>query len=414
MMSASADGFCRSAAPSGSSSGCIVTGLRNTFSSADFTGGATTIIVQSVSASQPATPIPASQPVAATEQPACGDIAKEDICCIDSMPMGSTCEVQRVVDTEHLEVNIGDELGYGSFGHVFKCSYRDNLLAVKIKLTTDVADVEVAILTTLAHGNGHPGIVHLTAWRRIPQRMLLFFPLAEQDLSSLMKTLRLLKKKFGREQMYHSMKAMCSAASHMHKHKVLHRDLKPGNILVYRTPTESWNPVIADFGNSLNMGSACGSGEIQLPTHRCCTLRYSAPEVLLPGMVYSFPSDIWSMGLIFTEMEYLHFPMQTDDDVPDVQQLWRVWLWCFSVGCCHPTDSGDSLEASMRRTLGHTMPIIKMKIDLDCGTRIGCLHGAAFAAVVRACVQLEPNNRHDWPALTAMVPSLNECSVGSL
>ena len=207
----------------------------------------------------------------------------------------------------------------------------------------------------LAHEHFHRGILRLLAWGRQARsrRTFLFFPLAEADLRSLMSRLLARKERFGNEEMHHFIVALCSAASYMHRHKVLHRDLKPGNILVHQHSGQPvathkpsfdavassvlWMPIIADFGNSLNLGAAV---EHQLPTRRFCTLQYAAPEVLLRGMVYSFPSDIWSLGVTFAEMEHLQavFPARADSDC-DLTQLCRVWKCCSAVRVTHSCES---------------------------------------------------------------------------
>ncbi|NXL01633.1 CDK2 kinase, partial [Mesembrinibis cayennensis] len=71
-----------------------------------------------------------------------------------------------------------------------------------------------------------------------------------------------------------------------HAHRVLHRDLKPQNLLINADGAIK----LADFGLARAFG---------VPV---VTLWYRAPEILLGCKYYSTAVDIWSLGCIFAEM----------------------------------------------------------------------------------------------------------------
>lgn len=78
------------------------------------------------------------------------------------------------------------------------------------------------------------------------------------------------------------------------KNSVLHRDLKPQNLLIDRTHNLL---KLADFGLARAFGLP-----VRAYTHEVVTLWYRAPEVLLGAKAYSTPVDVWSIGCIFVEM----------------------------------------------------------------------------------------------------------------
>lgn len=103
------------------------------------------------------------------------------------------------------------------------------------------------------------------------------------------------------------MKQLVEGVHYLHTQDVVHRDLKPQNILVSKNGVLK----IADFGLARNM-------EIKLPPYssEVVTLWYRSPELLLGSADYNAYIDIWSLGCIMYEMLSLKplFPGEDKDD----------------------------------------------------------------------------------------------------
>lgn len=100
-----------------------------------------------------------------------------------------------------------------------------------------------------------------------------------------------------------------------HAHRVLHRDLKPQNLLIDR----HGHLKLADFGLARAFGIP-----IRTYTHEVVTLWYRAPEILLGARHYSTPVDIWSVGCIFAEMVN-HQALFPGDS--EIDQLFRIFRY---------------------------------------------------------------------------------------
>ncbi|XP_045652846.1 serine/threonine-protein kinase Nek3 isoform X2 [Ursus americanus] len=95
---------------------------------------------------------------------------------------------------------------------------------------------------------------------------------------------------------------MCLAVNHIHKKRVLHRDIKSKNIFL----TQNGKVKLGDFGSARLLSN---------PMAFACTYvgtPYYVPPEIWENMPYNNKSDIWSLGCILYELCTLKHPFQAN------------------------------------------------------------------------------------------------------
>lgn len=168
---------------------------------------------------------------------------------------------------------------------------------------------EIALLKCLRH----PNVVGLMDVVHHEQKLYLVFEYLEQDLKHFMDARGSRNRALPIGMVKSFMYQLCDGVKFCHSNGILHRDLKPQNLLV----GNDGRLKLADFGLA-----RCFGVPTRAYTHEVVTLWYRAPEILLGAIHYQMPIDIWSMGGIFAEMVN-GVPLFPGDS--EIDQLFRIF-----------------------------------------------------------------------------------------
>ena len=92
---------------------------------------------------------------------------------------------------------------------------------------------------------------------------------------------------------------VCAAVEHGHRNKVIHRDLKPGNILV----DSGGDPKIIDFGVARAVDLSVASQTMQTDAGSLLgTIQYMAPEQLEPKQDLDARCDVYALGAVLYKL----------------------------------------------------------------------------------------------------------------
>ncbi|GAB1298512.1 Cyclin-dependent kinase 7 [Apodemus speciosus] len=211
-----------------------------------------------------------------------------------------------------------DFLGEGQFATVYKARDKNTnqIVAIKkIKLghrseakdgINRTALREIKLLQELSH----PNIIGLLDAFGHKSNISLVFDFMETDLEVIIKDNSLvLTPSHIKAYMLMTLQGL----EYLHQHWILHRDLKPNNLLL----DENGVLKLADFGLAKSFGSPN-----RAYTHQVVTRWYRAPELLFGARMYGVGVDMWAVGCILAEL-LLRVPFLPGDS--DLDQLTRIF-----------------------------------------------------------------------------------------
>ncbi|KAI8586946.1 kinase-like domain-containing protein [Geranomyces variabilis] len=211
-----------------------------------------------------------------------------------------------------------EKLGEGTYATVYKgkAVTTGEILALKeINLDVEEGAPSTAIREiSLMKELRHPNIVRLHDVIHTEKTLTLVFEFMDQDLKKYMDTLNtqgMIEPQRAKWFMFQLLRGIAFC----HDNRVLHRDLKPQNLLI----NQKLELKLGDFGLARAFGIP-----VNTFSNEVVTLWYRAPDVLLGSRNYSTSIDIWSAGCIFAEMFSGKplFPGKTNED--QLQKIFKL------------------------------------------------------------------------------------------
>ncbi|KAF7157845.1 hypothetical protein CNMCM5623_002279 [Aspergillus felis] len=231
-----------------------------------------------------------------------------------------------------------EKIGEGTYGVVYKArevNHPNRVVALKkIRLEAEDEGVpstairEISLLKEMKH----PNVVRLFNIVYVDRcKLYLVMELLDCDLKKYMDALPIHEGGRGRTLPDGSMPSanlgldgsmvkkfmaqLVEGVRYCHSHRILHRDLKPQNLLIDR----EGNLKLGDFGLARAFGVP-----LRTYTHEVVTLWYRSPEILLGGRQYSTGVDMWSVGVIFAEMCTRKPLFPGDSEIDQIFKIFRL------------------------------------------------------------------------------------------
>jgi cyclin-dependent kinase 7 len=185
------------------------------------------------------------------------------------------------------------QLGRGAYGKIYLVSCKGKQMALKRIKTNNQEGVdlsairEIKILREIDHVN----IIRIfDVFAEKQKRMCLLMEYIPYDLRNLINNKSCI---FNELEAVEIVYQILRALEFLHTKAILHRDVKPSNILL----TENSQCKLIDFG----LARTFDAKDDPL-TKNVCTRWYRSPEILYGAQYYGTKVDIWAMGCVFAEL----------------------------------------------------------------------------------------------------------------
>ncbi|KAM6152412.1 serine/threonine-protein kinase 36 isoform 1-T1 [Erethizon dorsatum] len=184
-------------------------------------------------------------------------------------------------------------IGEGSFGRVYKGRKKYSAQVVALKFIPKLGRSEKELRNLqreieIMQGLRHPNIVHMLDSFETDKEVVVVTDYAEGELFQILED----DGKLPEDQVQAIAAQLVSALYYLHSHRILHRDMKPQNILL----AKGGGIKLCDFGFARAM-----STNTMVLTSIKGTPLYMSPE-LVEERPYDHTADLWSVGCILYEL----------------------------------------------------------------------------------------------------------------
>lgn len=271
-----------------------------------------------------------------------------------TMTGGSRTDDQRDGESNHPlaeRYEILEEVGHGGFAVVYKARDRklDRLVAVKrlrplsandrnTRQTIERFRREAQAIAKLNHRN------IVAVYDHDEDADGHYIVMEYVDNGSLRERLRMAGGKFPVPEAVRLLRGIARGLAYAHRKNLVHRDIKPGNILLARDTAAEGSgdagvvPKIVDFG----LARAGGESDVSVSGYGMGTPFYMAPEQRRDAKNVNHTADIYALGKTFYEMLTGEPPDNVDPEaIPPPPEIARVILRCIK---SNPEDRYFSAE----------------------------------------------------------------------
>ena len=238
-------------------------------------------------------------------------------------------------------------IGRGGGGVVFRAADRrfPDGVALKFTLTGAVGQHKAAREAAIMQKVRHPHVCELLEHRCFEPAGIFGLALELMNAGTLTERLAQHGGKLAQAEVVGVVFEMLLALKHVHGQEIVHRDVKPSNILRHiRAGPDGVEVVVhklANFGIAVAASNAAGSPSAIMMTStvglqaQVGTPVYMSPEQFKPGAVAGPATDIWSLGVVMHQALTSQLPFAHDeqadlyavgaavmrDEPPDVRDL---------------------------------------------------------------------------------------------
>ena len=227
-------------------------------------------------------------------------------------------EEEEIEDKQVGDYILNDELGSGGFGKVVLGTHvpTGEKVAIKImdkeqilsdELNKERVLNEISILKIVRHNN----IIKLYEVMETPQKIYLVMEYCDNGE---MFDYIVSKQHLTEEQACVFFQEIIDALTYLHSQKIVHRDVKPENILL-QTFGNTLTTKLIDFGISRTYTLD------KLITTPCGTASYAPPEMHKGEEYYGLLSDVWSAGVLLYAMAFGYLPFCEEDEEVNIDNI---------------------------------------------------------------------------------------------
>ncbi|KAK8882489.1 Serine/threonine-protein kinase Nek2 [Tritrichomonas musculus] len=269
-----------------------------------------------------------------------------------------------------------ERIGHGSFGKVWKAKRKvdGKIVAIKEIDYSRMQSKEKQMLVNEVNILRKLQNVHIVRYlnRIVNKEKKIIYIVMEfcpgGDLQSLIRETRACRSYIREDQIWLSLTELSLALKDCHcgKEKILHRDIKPGNIFI----DGEGHVKLGDFGLARSLTNDLASTYLGTPY-------YMSPEINA-GKKYDEKSDIWALGCVIYEMAALMPPFYGNDkdvlknniQTSTIQRfssrysdsLWRIVCWMLEKD---PAKRPTVLEILEYRKVALTLKMNRVHHDLS-------------------------------------------------